>query len=153
MSSRNYTRNESIRGVKSTFSTNALNQTKYILRFSSHGPSGYSNGPPPDFSFSGPDPYGAYSNIHPDISPIEHLHHHASGFGDSHPDISSFDHDHHHDHHEHEHEHDSIPDSFVEGSEPGGQTAQAGSPSAEQSKMTRRVYNQMRQLGNPLFDR
>lgn len=43
--------------------------------------------PPP--GYEGPDPYSAYSNIHPEIS--------STGFGDLHPDVSSFEsHDHHH---------------------------------------------------------
>lgn len=113
--------------------------------------SGYSNSIPPDFSYSGPDPYSAYSHVHPDISSIEHLHHHATGFDDVHP--TSFDHD-------HSYEHDAIPDSFTAGSEPGvsatqGSTAAAAAANAaasEQGRMANQIYDQMRQFGNPMFD-
>lgn len=140
--------------AKSCHHAEIIRDTNPYESFSSHGPTGYSNSLPSDFSYNGPDPYSAYSHIHPDISSIEHLHHHASGFDDVHP--SSFDHDH------HEHEHDSIPDSFTAGSDPGVSTAQnaqstaaaaaANAAAAEQTKMTRRIYDQMRQFGNPMFD-
>lgn len=129
-----------------------IRDTNPYESFSSHGTSGYSNSLPPDFSYSGPDPYSAYANIHPDITSIDHLHHHATGFEDSHP---SFEHDHHHDH-------DVIPDSYPAGSEPGASAtpstssssaaAAANAASAEQEKMSRRIYDQMRQFGNPMFD-
>lgn len=128
-----------------------IRETNPYESFSSHGPSGYSNSLPSDFSYSGPDPYSAYAHIHPDITSIDHLHHHATGF-DDHP--TSFDHDPHHD------DHESIPDSYTAGSEPGVSATQstanaantANAASAEQAKMTRRIYNQMRQFGNPMFD-
>lgn len=138
--------------AKSCLHGEVIRDTPPYESFSSHGPSGYSNSLPSDFSYSGPDPYSAYAHIHPDISSIDHLHHHATGFDDAHP--SAFDHDHHHDH-------EAIPDSFTAGSEPGVNAAQqnsiaaaaaANSASAEQEKATQRIYNQMRQFGNPMFD-
>lgn len=135
-----------------------IRDTNPYESFSSHGPSGYSNSLPSDFSYSGPDPYSAYANIHPDISSIEHLHHHATGFDGGHP--SSFDHDHDHDH---QHDHEAAPDSYGAGSEPGVVGSSGGPPTggipsaqagaaADKAQQTRRIYNQMRQLGNPMFD-
>lgn len=133
-----------------------IRDTNPYESFSSHGPSGYSNSLPSDFSYSGPDPYSAYSNIHPDISSIDHLHHHATGFDDAHP--SSFENDPHHDH-DPNHDHEVISDSYPAGSEPGASAqpstaaaAAANAASAEQAKVSRRIYNQMRQFGNPMFD-
>lgn len=126
-----------------------IRDTNPYESFSDHGVSGYSNSLPPDFSYSGPDPYSAYSNIHPDISSAD-LHHHATGFEDAHP--SSFEHDPHHDH-------ETIHDSYPAGSEPGisATPGPSGAPaadaaSAEQVKLSRRIFNQMRQFGNPAFD-
>lgn len=123
-----------------------IRETNPYESFSSHGPSGYSNSLPSDFSYSGPDPYSAYAHIHPDITSIDHLHHHATGFDDAHP--TSFEHDPHH------HDHEAIPDSYTAGSEPGVSATQtaADAASTEQAKMSRRIYNQMRQFGNPMFD-
>lgn len=126
--------------------TEVIRDTNPYESFSSHGPSGYSNSLPSDFSYSGPDPYSAYAHIHPDITSIDHLHHHATGFEDAHP--SSFEHD-----------HDAVPDSYSAGSEPGvsatpgtAAAAAANAASAEQAKASRRIYDQMRQFGNPMFD-
>jgi len=132
-----------------------IRDTNPYESFSSHGPSGYSNSLSSDFGYSGPDPYSAYSHIHPDISSIEHLHHHASGFDDGH--APSFDHDH------HDHDHEAIPDSFGAGSQPGvsaisptsgpsGAAAAGATAATEHARTTRRIYNQMRQFGNPMFD-
>lgn len=61
--------------------------------------------------------------------------------------IESFDHDHHH-HHHHDHE---LHESVVE---PTMSTIESGSPSpAEKAKLVRRVYNQMRQFTNPIFEK
>jgi len=137
--------------AKSCHHGEIIRDTNPYESFSSHGPTGYSNSLPSDFGYSGPDPYSAYSHIHPDITSIDHLHHHATGFDDAHP---SFDHDHHHDH-------ETIPDNFEAGSEPGasaappatGASGAAGTAgSGEHAKLTQRIYNQMRQFGNPMFD-
>lgn len=105
------------------------NRSKFLLRnkhfrlfFSSYGPSGYSNSLPPGIGYPGTDRFGSHS-------------------------IAASEHDHGHDH-------ESIPNimEFESKSPPPSSPSSTASTATEKEEIIQRVYKQMRQFTNPIFD-